>query len=221
MSFQLRLSLAVVLMLAGLPASSPATPVCEDLLADCIHDAETELAACIQEPQPPWQCEGEYNVARDVCNFEYGECEESHTVCNPCSASNYTTNPAYCSDPPVTDACGCCERENSPIVLDFGGNGFEFSCADAGVAFAISGRGLPAKWVGWPEHSDDAWLVWDRNANGIIGDASEMFGNATPSLAGGTCSNGYEALAELDDDGNSLVDRRDSHFADQIGRAHV
>jgi hypothetical protein len=207
-------ALTVALILATLPAIASATPVCEYQLNDCIHDAETEYTACIQEPQPPWQCEGEYNVSRDTCNAQYHECEEQNATCTPCSASNYTTNSAYCDDPPVTDACGCCERSNSPIVIDLSGNGFAFSCADNGVAFAISGQGLPAKWVAWPDSNDDAWLVWDRNGNGLIGDASEMFGNATPCLTGGLCENGYVALAELDDDGNGWIDRGDFHFSD-------
>jgi hypothetical protein len=200
--------------LAVLPKQAGATPECEYLLADCIHNAETEYAACVQGPVPPWQCEGEYNVARDVCNAEFNECEEGSVTCTPCSGPNFVTNPAYCDDPPIEDACGCCQRSNSPIVLDLSGNGFAFSCADAGVAFAIAGRGVPAKWVAWPQTADDVWLVWDRNHNGIIGDASEMFGNATLCSGNVFCENGYVALAELDEDGSGWIDARDPHFAD-------
>jgi len=69
----------------------------------------------------------------------------------------------------------------------------------------------------WTEaNSDDAWLVLDRDGDGLINDGSEMFGNATPQPppAEGTRKNGFLALAQYDDDRNGVIDERDAVFAD-------
>lgn len=53
--------------------------------------------------------------------------------------------------------------------------------------------------VGWTEpDSEVAFLVLDRNENGIIDDGSELFGNATPKRDGSRAANGFEALLDLD-----------------------
>ena len=75
------------------------------------------------------------------------------------------------------DECGCCPNP-SPIVIDLQGDGLRFSNAEDGVLFDINGLGLTL-WIGWPKDTDDAWLVRDRDSNGMIDSGAEMFGNAT------------------------------------------
>ena len=52
----------------------------------------------------------------------------------------------------------------------------------------------------------------DRNANGAVDDGSELFGSMTPLTTGGRASNGFVALAELDDDADGIISSGDSAF---------
>ena len=102
----------------------------------------------------------------------------------------------------------------SPIVLDLNGDDFRFSSPDRGVSFDLSGRGsVQTGWI----RGDDALLVLDRNANGLIDDGSELFGDAL-GLDGKPSSNGFRALALLDraahgGNENDKVDAGDSLYA--------
>jgi hypothetical protein len=112
-------------------------------------------------------------------------------------------------------SCTCA----SPIVIDVVGNGFNLTNALRGVLFDLNRTGTAERFSWTAADSDDAWLVFDRNGNGIIDDGKELFGSSTPQpyLAKGETKHGFRALALLDTaafGGNSdgQIDNRDSIF---------
>ncbi|MGH9802827.1 MAG: hypothetical protein ACRD82_20875 [Blastocatellia bacterium] len=91
------------------------------------------------------------------------------------------------------------------------------------MRFDLDGNGVKEQ-VGWPTAtSENAWLVLDRNGNGVIDSGKELFGNFTdqvgpygepvPTGQG----NGWQALAEYDrgrsgGNENGSIDSGDAWF---------
>ena len=106
----------------------------------------------------------------------------------------------------------------TPILIDVLGNGYNMTDARNGVRFKIvNGISVPISWTA--EGSDDAWLVLDRNHNGLIDGGEEQFGNATPQPEPppGVGKNGFLALAEYDKsanggNGDGVIDSSDAIF---------
>jgi hypothetical protein len=98
-------------------------------------------------------------------------------------------------------------------VIDIGGQGFELTDLAHGVDFDFYGTGkkLRISWIA--QGAQNAWLVLDRNGNGLIDSGKEMFGNLTdqpPSKS----PNGFLALAVFDLNHDGVIDINDPVFLD-------
>lgn len=102
-----------------------------------------------------------------------------------------------------------------PIVIDPLGQGFHLTSVANGVRFSFGGKVVQTSWT--DDDYSNAWLVLDRNGNGTIDNATELFGNYTPQPPGPD-PNGFKALAVFDDprnggNGNGRIDPGDAIYS--------
>lgn len=153
-------------------------------------------------------------------------CGESTVEIFPLSAEPHSP-----SDPPCPDcepdgswcyeASECCSNvcgisaqtcgQATPIVISRSGRPRLSSPAD-GVLFDFWVNGRPFH-IPWPRDRDTAWLVLDRNRNGLIDNGGELFGNRTKLSDGRFAPNGFSALADLDANHDGLLNDSDSLFS--------
>jgi hypothetical protein len=98
---------------------------------------------------------------------------------------------------------------STPLVLSFDGAPVEFRAGGASL-FDLTGSMSVA--TDWPSAATP-WLALDRNGNGSIDDGSELFGSATRLANGALADNGFQALRELDTDGDGRITPADPGFA--------
>jgi hypothetical protein len=99
----------------------------------------------------------------------------------------------------------------SPIILDLDGDGITTTSIAAGAFFDHAGDGFAERtgWVG----PKDAVLARDLDADGQIASGKELFGDSTVLRNGARAANGFEALAEVDENHDGRVDAQDSGFS--------
>jgi hypothetical protein len=100
---------------------------------------------------------------------------------------------------------------SSPLILDLDGDGIALGTPETGALFDLLGDGHEVH-VSWPS-ARDGLLALDRNGNGTIDGAAELFGNAS---GGHENADGFAALAKLDANGDGVIDRRDPAFAELL-----
>jgi Ca2+-binding EF-hand superfamily protein len=92
------------------------------------------------------------------------------------------------------------------------GNGFSLTSPANGVRFDIAATGSPMQ-ISWTAPgAANAFLVLDRNGNGVIDNGSELFGNITPQAASAH-PNGFLALAQYDANGDGVIDASDPVYS--------
>ena len=152
-------------------------------------------------PEPPVEEQGYYQPGGGV------ECELCQDgVDNDCDTyiDQSDTGCSYCP---------------SPVLVDVSGNGFNLTNAANGVNFDVDNDGIGERLSWTAPQTDDAWLALDRNADGLITNGAELFGNVTPQSNPpvGVGKNGFHALGEYDQlakggNGDGLITDRDAIF---------
>jgi len=99
----------------------------------------------------------------------------------------------------------------TPLVLAFDRQPVRFEVG-ATAAFDLTGLGQSVA-SDWPS-ATTPWLALDRDGDGTIGDGTELFGSAVQLANGSRARNGFEALAELDGNGDGRIDARDQRFGE-------
>lgn len=102
----------------------------------------------------------------------------------------------------------------TPILIDFTSDTANFRLSDVadGVPFDMNGDGSTERTAWTLATQRVGFLVLDRNHDGQINNGRELFGNATLLADGARARNGFEALKDLDENGDGVVDSRDSQF---------
>jgi hypothetical protein len=125
----------------------------------------------------------------------------------------------YCTDGGGrVDGTGCFCEYPTPIIASLTGQKVRLSGPDECVMFDIDADDQK-ECVSWPKHG--SWLALDRNGNGTIDSAAELFGDSTPVRqeqdAKETAENGFEALqfmqgADYAGKPDTVIDANDGIF---------
>ncbi len=173
-------------------------------------DRIVELDDCA--PGEARWCEQEIDATRDgeqSCIEEDGQI--GWTGCAPRAIAG----PEDCYEGETWDGETCIATDSvgsTPIVLSFDGSAVRYT--QGGGDFDLTGQSFNVA-TDWPT-SATPWLALDRDGNGRIDSGAELFGSATRLASGAFARHGFEALAELDEDGDGAITAADAAFASLV-----
>jgi uncharacterized repeat protein (TIGR02543 family) len=129
----------------------------------------------------------------------------------PMNGHDRTETALFVASPPPWRRDGCGD-DCSPIVINFADGDYRLTGRNAPVLFDIAATGQPAR-IGWTAAGADEGFLWmDRNGNGKVDNGAELFGTATRLRNGTLATNGFEALRELDTNGDGIIDANDASW---------
>ena len=99
-----------------------------------------------------------------------------------------------------------------PLALDLDDDGIETTNTSNGrpILFDHDGDGILTG-TGWLK-PDDGWLALDLNSNNLIENGSELFGVYTKKSDGTFASDGFDALSNLDENHDGIINAGDRLF---------
>lgn len=148
---------------------------------------------------------GELGLPKQLLPWKRRGCCQNPTQCSY-AGSGYQCNFSSCTCQSIT-----------PIIVDTTGKGFHLTPPQDGVVFDFFGDNHPIRIAWTAASSGNAFLALDRNGNGKVDNAKELFGNITEQPISDN-PNGYLALAEFDKpenggNGDGIIDHRDVVFS--------
>jgi hypothetical protein len=161
-----------------------------------------------------------FSATVDDCNDDNPLVYPGAIDTNPYCSFPDSMNPSAdynCNNiPDYQELATACPGQQSPILIDVVGNGFRLTDRDGGVRFDLNADGV-AEQLPWTAPGvDESWLAIDRNANGLVDNGTELFGNFSPQPPSSN-PNGFLALRVYDSpseggNGDGWIDSRDAIF---------
>lgn len=99
------------------------------------------------------------------------------------------------------------KETETPLVIALTGDGILTLPDDDNIHFDHNNDGVKES-TGWID-SNSAFLVFDKNRNGIIDNGNEMFGNNTTDILGDYAKHGFDALYQYDNNQDNIIDNND------------
>lgn len=105
---------------------------------------------------------------------------------------------------------GEAQPPRDPLIIDLGASGIDLKSVEHGVYFDLDNNDFAEKtaWIG----EEDGFLAFDRNGNGTIDNGGELFGDQVILKDGSKSISGFEALREMDDNEDDMIDGEDTAF---------
>jgi hypothetical protein len=176
----------------------------EGATRECSADGKPGVERCVQVPDDTPLYWG--RCAADVCSEGDVDCAQPRQEC-VADVTGVTAWQDLRGD--GFDEC------DTPLVLMFGAHEPEFRPAPmSAAAFDISGVGRCTA-NDWPTAATP-WLVRDLDRSGDIEGGHELFGSGTLLASGRKARHGFEALAELDDDGDRRITPADAAWSELL-----